>query len=97
MNRERRPQAELCLRQVQRRPDGGKRKQGNRVEHKDGAQRDGNLFFAGVGDGRDRGDGAAAADRRSRGDEERDSLLDRRAALPSPQPSSMAKVMLPAV
>ena len=69
------PKTKLGLRQVQHGSDRRKREQGDRVQHKYGSQGDGNLFFAGVGDRRNRRNGAASADRRARRYKERDSLL----------------------
>ena len=76
MNGERRPEAKLGLRHVQHPSNDRECEQGNRVQHKDGSERDGNLFLAGAGDGGNRGNGAAAADGRAGRDEKRDSLPD---------------------
>ena len=65
MNGERRPKAKLRLRHMQRCPDCGEGEQGNRVQHKNSSERDGNLFLARIGDGGNRGNGAAAADGRA--------------------------------
>ena len=73
MNGERRPQAKLGLRHVQQSSDERKGQQGDRVENENCAQRDRNLFFAGIGNGRDGGDGAAAADGGACTDQERSS------------------------
>ncbi len=81
---------------MQKRSNCRECEQGNRVEQEHRSERDGDLFFIGVGDGRDGGDGAAAADRRAGGDEERDSLFYFE-SLPRPQPRSMAMLMLAAV
>ena len=75
MNRQRRPQAKLSLRHVQHCSDYGKRQQGDRVQHEDRSERDGDLFLGRIGDWGDSGDGAAATDGRAGRDEIRDSLL----------------------
>ena len=62
MNGERRPEAKLGLRHVQHCSDCRKCKQGNRVQHKDSSERNGNLFLTRIGDWGNRSNGAAAAD-----------------------------------
>ena len=62
MDGERRPEPKLGLGQVQNRSDSGKCEQSDRIEQEHGSERNGDLFFAGVRDWRDRGNGAATAD-----------------------------------
>src|SRR5712691_5043125 len=52
-------------------PDRRKNQQGDRIQNKNRAERYGHFFFIGSKNGADGGDGAAAANRRARGDQER--------------------------
>ena len=70
MNGERGPEAKLGLREVERAADEGEDEERDGIEDEDGTHGDGGGFFAGVGDGGERGNGAATADGGSRGDEE---------------------------
>jgi len=81
---------------MQRSPDCGKCEQSNRVQHKNGSERDGNLFLARIGDWGNRGNSAAAADGRAGRDEIRDSLLYAQESS-EPPTQEQAMLMLPAV
>ena len=70
VNGESRPEPELRLGHVQGVSDEWKQEEGNRVEDEDGAQGDSHLFFAGIGNGTDGGDGAATANGGAGADEE---------------------------
>lgn len=63
------PQAELRLGQVKRVCNGRKDEKGDGVQNENRAEGDGHLFSIGTENGPDGGDGAAAANGRSRGDE----------------------------
>src|SRR5580704_1760236 len=76
VNRERGPQAELRLREMQCASDRGKNQQRHGVQNENGAERDGHFFFIGLQYGSHRSDGAAAANRRARRDQKRGIAAD---------------------
>src|ERR1035441_5214390 len=76
MNRQRRPQTKLRLRQVKRISDDRKEKQRDGVEDENSSQRYGHLFFAGIRNRADGRDGAASANGRTSADEKGRFLSD---------------------
>ncbi len=66
MDRQRGPQPELRLRKLERRADRRKNQQGDGIQNKNRAERNRHLFFIGVENWPDGGDGAAAANGRAR-------------------------------
>src|SRR5882672_11509360 len=70
VNRERGPESELRLRKMQRISDRRKNQKRDRIQNKNCAERNGHFLFIGLDDRSHGGDGAAAANRRARGDQE---------------------------
>ena len=69
VDRQRCPESELRLRKMKRVPEGRKNQQGNRIQNKNRAEGYRHFLFLGLKNGTNRGDGAAAANRRARRDQ----------------------------
>ena len=69
------PQSELRLGEVKSVADEWEEKQGNRIEHEDGSERDGHLLFSGVQDGANGGNRTPTTDGGAGANQERRDVL----------------------
>ena len=76
VNGERGPESELRLREMQRISDRRENQERNGIQNKNRPERDRHLFFICLDDRANGGDGAAAANRRARRDQERSIAAD---------------------
>src|SRR5882672_7961228 len=76
VNRQCGPESELRLRKMQRISDRRKNQKRDRIQNKNCAERNGHFLFIGLDDRANGGDGAAAANRRAGGDQERTIAAD---------------------
>src|SRR5271156_2009881 len=75
MNSQCRPEAKLLLRQMQRPSEQREDQEGDRIQDENCAQRNSDLFVAGLNDGGDGGNRAAATNGGAGGDQDRCGLI----------------------